>query len=34
MVCCMKGTPRKPNEPERRPPLGLISADDFPLVYK
>ncbi|EFA03920.2 tetratricopeptide repeat protein 14 homolog isoform X2 [Tribolium castaneum] len=34
MVCCMKGTPRKPNDPERRPPLGLISADDFPLAYK
>ncbi|XP_030758470.1 tetratricopeptide repeat protein 14 homolog isoform X2 [Sitophilus oryzae] len=34
MVCGMKGTTRKPGDPEHQPPLGLISTDDFPLVYK
>ncbi|XP_066255319.1 tetratricopeptide repeat protein 14 homolog [Euwallacea similis] len=34
MVCGMKGITRKPGDPEHRPPLGLISTDDFPLVYK
>ncbi|XP_031344826.1 tetratricopeptide repeat protein 14-like isoform X3 [Photinus pyralis] len=34
MVCGMKGTTRQPNDPEHRPALGLIGADDFPLVYK
>ncbi|ERL87322.1 tetratricopeptide repeat protein 14 homolog isoform X2 [Dendroctonus ponderosae] len=34
MVCGMKGTSRKPGDPEHRPPLGLISTDDFPLIYK
>ena len=34
MVCGMKGTTRKPDDPLHRPPLGLISAEDFPLVYK
>ncbi|XP_050308576.1 tetratricopeptide repeat protein 14 homolog isoform X2 [Anthonomus grandis grandis] len=34
MVCGMKGTTRKPGDPEHHPPLGLISTDDFPLVYK
>lgn len=34
MVCGMKGTTQQPNEPELRPALGLVGADDFPLVYK
>ncbi|XP_022905543.1 tetratricopeptide repeat protein 14 homolog isoform X2 [Onthophagus taurus] len=34
MVCGMKGTTREPNDPPHRPALGLVSADDFPLVYK
>ncbi|GJQ66979.1 hypothetical protein Trydic_g7979 [Trypoxylus dichotomus] len=34
MVCGMKGSTREPNGPAHRPPLGLVSADDFPLVYK
>ncbi|KAK9738006.1 Tetratricopeptide repeat [Popillia japonica] len=34
MVCGMKGSTRDPNGPAHRPPLGLVSADDFPLVYK
>ncbi|KAF5306630.1 hypothetical protein FQA39_LY08819 [Lamprigera yunnana] len=34
MVCGMKGVTRQPNDPEHRPALGLIGADDFPLVYK
>ncbi|CAH0557876.1 unnamed protein product [Brassicogethes aeneus] len=34
MVCGMKGTTRKPNDPVQHPPLGLISTEDFPLVYK
>ncbi|CAG9769036.1 unnamed protein product [Ceutorhynchus assimilis] len=34
MVCGMKGVTRKPGDPEHRPPLGLISTDEFPAVYK
>lgn len=34
VVCGMKGLTRKAGDPEHRPPLGLISTDDFPLVYK
>lgn len=34
VVCGMKGLTRKPGDPEHRPALGLISTDDFPLVYK
>lgn len=34
MVCSMKGTTRQPSDPPFQPPLGLISTDDFPLVYK
>ncbi|XP_060536553.1 tetratricopeptide repeat protein 14 homolog isoform X2 [Cylas formicarius] len=34
MVCGMKGVTRKPGESDPHPPLGLISTDDFPLVYK
>lgn len=34
MVCGMKGSTRDPNGPVHRPPLGLVSADDFPLIYK
>ncbi|XP_076253958.1 uncharacterized protein LOC143192473 isoform X4 [Rhynchophorus ferrugineus] len=34
MVCGMKGTTRKPGDPEHRPALGLIGTDDFPIVYK
>lgn len=34
VVCGMKGTTRKPSDPEPRPALGLISTDDFPIIYK
>ncbi|CAG9864564.1 unnamed protein product [Phyllotreta striolata] len=34
VVCGMKGVTRKASDPEHRPPLGLISTDDFPIVYK
>ncbi|XP_074041206.1 uncharacterized protein isoform X2 [Leptinotarsa decemlineata] len=34
VVCGMKGVSRKPSDPEHRPPLGLITTDDFPIVYK
>lgn len=34
MVCGMKGTTRKPGDPEHRPALGLIGTDDFPIIYK
>ncbi|XP_045776538.1 tetratricopeptide repeat protein 14 isoform X1 [Maniola jurtina] len=34
MVCGMKGITRGPDEPPPKPPLGLLSTDDFPLVYK
>lgn len=34
MVCGMKGVTRGPDDPPPMPPLGLLSTDDFPLVYK
>ncbi|KAG5883059.1 hypothetical protein JTB14_010447 [Gonioctena quinquepunctata] len=34
VVCGMKGITRKSTDPEHRPALGLISTDDFPIVYK
>ncbi|XP_059059280.1 tetratricopeptide repeat protein 14 homolog isoform X1 [Achroia grisella] len=34
MVCGMKGVTRGPDDPSPKPPLGLLSTDDFPLVYK
>ncbi|CAH2234881.1 tetratricopeptide repeat protein 14 homolog isoform X2 [Pararge aegeria] len=34
MVCGMKGITRGPDDPPPKPPLGLLSTDDFPLVYK
>ncbi|CAH0749186.1 unnamed protein product [Diatraea saccharalis] len=34
MVCGMKGVTRGPDDPPPKPPLGLLSTDDFPLVYK
>lgn len=34
MVCGMKGVTRKPEDPPPKPPLGLLSTDDFPLIYK
>ncbi|XP_017777148.1 PREDICTED: tetratricopeptide repeat protein 14 isoform X2 [Nicrophorus vespilloides] len=34
IMCGMKGTTKQPTDPEIRPPLGLISADDLPLAYK
>lgn len=34
MVCGMKGVTRGPEDPPPKPPLGLLSTDDFPLVYK
>ncbi|XP_056648965.1 tetratricopeptide repeat protein 14 homolog isoform X1 [Diorhabda sublineata] len=34
VVCGMKGVTRKPTDPEHQPALGLISNDDFPIVYK
>lgn len=34
MVCGMKGSTRQPGDPEPKPALGLISAEDFPLEYK
>lgn len=34
MVCGMKGVTRGPDDPPPKPPLGLLSTDDFPLIYK
>ncbi|CAH1105868.1 unnamed protein product [Psylliodes chrysocephalus] len=34
VVCGMKGITRKSSDPEHHPALGLISTDDFPIVYK
>ncbi|XP_049822779.1 tetratricopeptide repeat protein 14 homolog isoform X3 [Aethina tumida] len=35
MLCGMKGVTRKPSDVDQpRPPLGLITTDDFPLAYK
>lgn len=34
VVCGMKGTTRQPGDPEPSTALGLISTDDFPIVYK
>lgn len=34
VVCGMKGTTQKPGDPEPHPALGLISTEDFPIVYK
>ncbi|XP_063891386.1 tetratricopeptide repeat protein 14 homolog isoform X2 [Helicoverpa armigera] len=34
MVCGMKGITRGPDDAPPKPPLGLLSTDDFPLVYK
>ncbi|KPJ11888.1 Tetratricopeptide repeat protein 14-like [Papilio machaon] len=34
MVCGMKGVTRGPEDPPPKPPLGLLSTDDFPLIYK
>lgn len=34
MVCGMKGITRGPDDPPPKPPLGLLSTDDFPLIYK
>ncbi|KOB65341.1 Tetratricopeptide repeat protein 14 [Operophtera brumata] len=34
MVCGMKGVTRGPDDPLPKPPLGLLSTDDFPLIYK
>ncbi|KAI5635391.1 tetratricopeptide repeat domain-containing protein [Phthorimaea operculella] len=34
MVCGMKGVTRGPDDPPPKPALGLLSTDDFPLVYK
>ncbi|XP_041978544.1 tetratricopeptide repeat protein 14 homolog isoform X2 [Aricia agestis] len=34
MVCGMKGVTRGPDDPPPIPALGLLSTDDFPLVYK
>ncbi|XP_013133756.1 PREDICTED: tetratricopeptide repeat protein 14 homolog isoform X5 [Papilio polytes] len=34
MVCGMKGVTRGPEDPQPKPPLGLLSTDDFPLIYK
>lgn len=34
MVCGMKGITRSPSDPEHKPALGLISAEDFPAIYK
>lgn len=34
VVCGMKGSTLPPGDPEPRIPLGLISTDDFPIVYK
>lgn len=32
--CGMKGVTRNPDDPSPKPPLGLISSDDFPQIYK
>ncbi|XP_022815228.1 tetratricopeptide repeat protein 14 homolog isoform X2 [Spodoptera litura] len=34
MVCGMKGVTRGPDDPPPKPPLGLLTTDDFPLIYK
>ncbi|XP_028128031.2 tetratricopeptide repeat protein 14 homolog isoform X1 [Diabrotica virgifera virgifera] len=34
LICGMMGVTRKSSDPEHRPPLGLISTEDFPLIYK
>lgn len=34
MVCGMKGSTRQSSDPPHQPPLGLVSSDDFPLIYK
>lgn len=34
MVCGMKGITRGPDDPPPKPSLGLLSTDDFPLIYK
>ncbi|XP_030041107.1 tetratricopeptide repeat protein 14 isoform X2 [Manduca sexta] len=34
MVCGMKGVTRCSDDPPPKPPLGLLSTDDFPMVYK
>ncbi|XP_048484950.1 tetratricopeptide repeat protein 14 homolog isoform X3 [Plutella xylostella] len=34
MVVGMKGVTRGPDDPPPKPPLGLLSTDDFPLIYK
>lgn len=34
VVCGMKGTTRSPGDPDPSPALGLITTDDFPIVYK
>lgn len=34
MVFGMKGVMRKPDDPPPNPPLGLLSTDEFPLLYK
>ncbi|KAJ0181651.1 hypothetical protein K1T71_002373 [Dendrolimus kikuchii] len=34
MVCGMKGVTRGADDPPPKPPLGLLSTDDFPILYK